>query len=586
MSDIDVTPKDQETRRLRLSALRRAIADAGVDAYLIPLADEFQGEYVPTHAQRLAWLTGFTGSAGLAIVTSAAAGMFVDGRYTLQVVEQTPAELYAHRGHTAQHQAEWLTELGDAAPEVIGYDPWLHTPSQLEGLRTRAARSGITLKPLEGNLIDGIWDDQPAPPSAPIRIHPMDYAGVSHADKLTELAGTLQDAGHDAAVLTLPDSICWLLNVRGADVPHNPVVLAMGILHSDATLELFLDPSRVDDALATHLGASVTVRPREQLGGALDALTHQTVRIDPKHTASWVLDRLERARIEVARDADPCLLPKATKNPVELEGMRRAHRRDGVAIVKMLKWLDDHAPRGEVDELSAVATLLTFRQQDDTFIGDSFATIAGAGPNGAIVHYRATPESNRRLGADEMFLLDSGGQYVDGTTDITRTIFNGEPNAEHKDRFTRVLKGHIALSSLIFPEGTTGSAIDAFARSALWQVGVDYAHGTGHGVGSHLAVHEGPQRVSKHPNKIELEPGMVVSNEPGYYKSDAFGIRIENLIAVTAPAPVEGGELEMMQFEDLTLAPIQRKLIEVPLLSHAERAWIDTYHARVLRELS
>jgi len=571
----------------RLAALRAELAHRDLDGFVVPRSDAHLGEYVPANAERLAWLTGFTGSAGLAIVLTDRAAIFVDGRYTLQVRDQADAGAYEFRHLTDEPPDGWLGEHL-AAGQVLGVDPWLHSERQLKSLREAVEKAGASLALLPDNPLDAVWADRPAPPSAPVVPHALEYAGKAAAEKRAEVAEALRKAGAEAVVLTLPDSIAWLLNVRGRDVPNAPLPLSFAVLRADASVEWFLNPAKVTAELRAHVGNGVALRKPDELGPALDTLgaASAPVLVDPESAAAWVFARLRAAGARLVTGADPCQLPKACKNPVELQGARAAHRRDGQALIRFLAWLAHEAvARAEagkpIDELEASAKLLALRTENDRFQGPSFDTISGAGPNGAIVHYRASEATNRPLKPGELFLLDSGGQYLDGTTDVTRTVAIGKVGAEPRDRFTRVLKGHIALARARFPKGTTGSQLDALARNALWQVGLDYDHGTGHGVGSYLNVHEGPQRISKVPNRAPLEPGMIVSNEPGYYKTGAYGIRIENLVAVIEGKRATGEEKDMLAFETLTLAPIDRNLVDVELLNSDEIAWLDAYHARV-----
>ncbi len=578
--------------RTRLDALRAELARRGLDGFVVPRADEHQGEYVPPHAQRLAWLTGFTGSAGVAVVLKDSAAIFVDGRYTLQVRDEADEALYAFRHLTEAPPETWIEEnLGTG--RKLAYDPWLHSERQLGRLRAAAEKAGAELAAVDDNPLDAVWTDQPDPPVAPISPHPLEYAGRSSADKRADLAKVLEKAGADAAVLTLPDSIAWLLNVRGGDVRHAPLPLSFAVLHANTTVDWFLDPAKLGDGLETHLGNGVALCAPGDLGPALEALGAAGKRVlaDPDTAAAWVFARLRAAGAEVVAGADPCQLPKARKNEVEMEGARAAHRRDGLALVRFLAWLDREAPArardGGLSEIEAADKLLALRREHELFRDLSFRTISGSGPNGAIVHYSVSEATNRRMRLGELYLVDSGAQYPDGTTDVTRTVPIGEPSAEMRDRFTRVLKGHIALATARFPRGTTGSQLDTLARYHLWQAGLDYDHGTGHGVGSYLGVHEGPQRISKAPNRIALEPGMIVSNEPGYYKSGAYGIRIENLVTVIESGTEAEAEAEaedgrgMLAFETLTLAPIDLRLVDPSLMSAAEVAWLDAYHARV-----
>jgi Xaa-Pro aminopeptidase len=566
----------------RLATVRAALRRAGLDGFLVPRADEHQGEYVPPSAERLAFLTGFTGSAGLAIVLDDRAAVFVDGRYTLQAaaeVDGTQFEI-CHLAKILPH--EWLAKAVSAGRR-IGYDPWLHTPDGLAKLKSAAARADAALVPAD-NAIDAVWLDRPAAPAAPVVPHGLEFAGEPSAEKRKEIAAALSRDGIAAAVLTLPDSIAWLLNVRGGDVAHSPLPLSFAILHADGAVDWFLDPRKSNPALAAHIDGDVRLRRPEDFAAALAGLEGKKVQVDPGTSACWIFDRLDAARAIVVRAADPCLMPKACKNAVELDGIRAAHRRDGAALSKFLGWLAAEAPKGGVKEMAAADRLEAFRRESNLLRDLSFPTISGAGPNGAIVHYRSTPRTDRALAPGELYLVDSGGQYPDGTTDVTRTVAVGTPTAAMRRHFTLVLKGHIALAMANFPAGTSGSQLDALARLALWRDGLDYDHGTGHGVGQYLCVHEGPQRISKLPNTVALKPGMVVSNEPGYYKTGAYGIRIENLVAVTKLGESESGA-DRLGFETLTLAPFDRALIDLALLTAEEAAWVDAYHARVRAEI-
>jgi len=582
-----LAPADFERvgRPERLGQLRKELAGRGLDGFIVPRADEHQGEYVPPRGQRLAWLTGFTGSAGLAIVLRDRAALFVDGRYTLQAGAQVDTGLFEIHHLIEEPPAEWAaTALQPGA--VLAYDPWLHTPHDVERFRGGAEMAGAVLCAVPENPLDRVWSEQPASPIAPVMPHSERFAGESAQSKRIRLARSLQEEGVAAVVLTMPESIAWLLNIRGCDVPHTPLPLSFAILRQDGTVALFIDRRKLVFSIERHLGNEVTIEPPERLGPAIDALAAEggRVQVDPATTASWIFDRLQAAGGKIYRAADPCLLPKACKNAIEIDGTRAAHRRDGAALTRFLAWLMREAPKGALSEITASDKLEGFRREGEYFRDLSFPTISGAGSNGAIVHYRATPETEKRLEPGSLYLLDSGAQYLDGTTDVTRTIAIGEPSAEMCDRFTRVLKGHIALALAHFPKGTSGTQLDAFARRALWQKGLDYDHGTGHGVGSYLGVHEGPQRISKAPNAQPLLPGMIVSNEPGYYKTGVYGIRIENLVLVQ---PADGSaEREMLGFETLTLAPIDRNLVDLALLDEDEIAWLDAYHARVRETLT
>ncbi len=570
------------SRARRLKLLRERLAADGLDGFIVPRADEHQGEYVPMCGQRLAWLTGFTGSAGMAVVLKERAAVFVDGRYTLQAGSQVDTTAYEIRHLIEEPPATWLTGAAKKG-ETVGYDPWLHTPQEVERLRAGVERAGAILRAVDKNPLDQVWQGRPATPLAPVFAQADAFAGESAADKRARLGKALADNGAAATVLTMPESIAWLLNIRGGDVPHTPLPLSFTILKADGAVTLFIDRRKLIPGLERHLGNGVTIEAPVLLGAALDALARQgPVQVDPASAPSWVFDRLAASGAQIVRAADPCMLPKACKNAVELAGTRAAHRRDGAAVTRFLAWLARTAPLGDLTEIAASDRLEAFRKEGDYFRDLSFPTISGAGSNGAIVHYRATPETEKVLEPGMLYLLDSGAQYLDGTTDITRTIAIGKPSDEMRENFTRVLRGHIALARARFPKGTTGSQLDSFARRALWEGGLDYDHGTGHGVGSYLSVHEGPQRISKAANTQPLLPGMIVSNEPGYYKTGAYGIRIENLIVVQPEEELskEAGR-EMLSFETITLAPIDRNLVVAERLDYYEKLWFNAYHARV-----
>jgi Xaa-Pro aminopeptidase len=565
----------------RLAALRAELAARGLDGFVVPHADAFQNEYLPPHDERLAWLTGFDGSAGTAIVLAGRAAIFVDGRYTLQVRAQADPALWEFRHLTEQPSAEWLAEALPAGAR-LGYDPWLHTPSQVERLRAACERAGAEPVATDGNPIDAVWAGQPPPPAAPVVPHEMRFAGRASADKRADVAASLKD-GAESLVLTQPDSIAWLLNVRGGDVARTPLPLSFAVLHVDATVDWCVDPAKRSTALAAHLGNAVTLHPMDAFGDLLDALGARGagVQVSPETSAAWVVERLTDAGAELVRAADPVTAMKARKNPVEIAGSRAAHARDGAALARFLAWLDRETAVRPVGEIEAAERLASLRAEGTHFRDLSFDTISGSGSHGAIVHYRVTPQSDRKLQPGELYLVDSGAQYLDGTTDVTRTVAIGAPGDEMRERFTLVLKGHIAIATARFPAGTTGAQLDTLARQFLWRAGLDYDHGTGHGVGSYLGVHEGPQRISKLGTGAALEPGMIVSNEPGYYKTGEYGIRIENLVAVVEAPPVAGGEKALLEFETLTLAPIDRRLVATSLLTGDERTWLDAYHARV-----
>ena len=563
----------------RLAGVRDGMVRLGLDAFLVPHADEFQNENLPGYTQRLAWLTGFSGSAGAAVVLKERAAVFVDGRYTIQVRQQTDAALFEPHHLIEDPPEAWLARTLQPG-QVLGYDAWLLTPAQVERFRSAAVQAGATIKPVEWNPLDAAWTDRPAAPLGTVLPQLLDFAGKSSADKRREIGEALARDKRDAVVITATDSLAWLLNIRGGDVEHTPLALGYALLDREGKVDLFTDPRKLAPGLDTHLGNQVAVRPPEEFAQALDALEGRIVQIDTNTVPSWILDRLAAAKAKTVSAADPVSLPKALKNPVELNGMRAAHRRDGAAMTRFLHWLDGAAEAGPLTEIGVSDRLEAFRAEVEHFRDLSFNSISAAGENGALPHYHAEPGSEIPLKRDSFYLIDSGGQYLDGTTDITRTIAIGNLSAEMKDRYTRVLKGHIALARAIFPKGTSGSQLDVLARHALWQVGLDYDHGTGHGVGCYLGVHEGPHRVAKAPNTQALLPGMVLSNEPGYYKTGDYGIRIENLVIVT-PVEVPGAEREVYGFETITLCPIDKRPIEPNLLDAAEIAWLDAYHDRV-----
>lgn len=580
-----------QTHEARLAALRKELERQGLDGFVIPISDEHLSEYVGAYAQRLAWLTGFGGSAGTAAVLRDKAAIFVDGRYTLQVRDQVDGRLYEYKSVPQDKLADWLAENA-AEGAKIGFDPWLHTSGWVKATAKALEKVGAELVPVEANPVDAVWQDRPEPSSAPAFVQDDALAGRSSADKRAEVGEWLKAEKLDAAVISALDSVAWLLNVRGSDVDRTPVALSYVIAHADGTADWFIAPGKVSPEVAAHLGNAVRVRPRDTFTAALAALSGKRVAADPDRSVAAIFTALEAAGAEVVRATDPVVLPKAIKNEAERAGHRAAQARDGAAVARFLHWLSVEGPKGTVDELSAAARLHEFRKDTGDLRDLSFDTISGAGPNGAIVHYRVSEETNRRLDPDSVYLVDSGGQYADGTTDITRTVWigPGEPPAEVKDRFTRVLKGHIALAVQTFPQGTTGSQLDTLARQFLWQAGLDYAHGTGHGVGAFLAVHEGPQRIAKPRGgqagtEQELMAGMILSNEPGYYKTGEYGIRIENLVLVE-PREIDGGEGEWLGFETLTLAPIDRRLVDRTLLNEAEVAWWNAYHARVREVLA
>jgi Xaa-Pro aminopeptidase len=563
------------------------MAAAGVDGYLIPRSDEHQAEYVPAFAERLQWLTGFTGSAGLALVLADKAAIFVDGRYTLQVRDQVDGTLYEYRHLIDEPAAAWLVKNLPAGKK-LGFDPKLHTVAGLAKFEESCARVGATLVPVDGNLVDKIWTMQPPRPKAAITVWSDAFAGRTSEEKRTQIASLLKADGLDAFVISALDSLAWLFNIRGEDVEFSPLVLGYAVLGTDGRATLCVDPAKVTDEVRAHLGPQVALAAYDAIGevvGALPAAV-KTIGLDRDSASRWLHDRVTAMGRTPKAVTDPITLVKARKHAAELEGIRTAHVRDGAAVVRFLAWLAQEAPKGGLTEISAADKLAAFRAEGNHYRGPSFPTIAGAAGNGAIVHYRATPESNAAIKAPMVLLLDSGGQYLDGTTDITRTLAIGTPTAEQKHRFTLVLKGHIALATASFVKGTTGSQLDVLARAPLWREGLDFDHGTGHGVGTFLGVHEGPQRISKVGNTVGLEPGMLISNEPGYYKTGAYGIRIENLVIVRETAKRPEDEKPVYEFETITLAPIDRAMIEPELLTPAERAWLDSYHDRVRATLS
>ena len=565
--------------------IRAAMAAQGLDGFVIPHEDEHQNEYLPAANDRLAWATGFTGSAGAAVLLKDKAAIFVDGRYALQVRDQVDTDLFEVRDLVEGGVPAYLQTEAKSG-WTIGYDPKLHSPEALERLKSAAAKAGAALKAVEPNPLDAAWGAaRPAQPQAPVSPHPTEFAGEASAAKRERVGKSLAEQGADAALITAPASNAWLFNIRGGDVIRSPLPLSQAILNADGSARLFLDPAKVTPELPAWLGNGVTLEPPERLASALAHLTGQRVLVDPGTSSAWFFEALEQAGTRVVRGADPTALPRACKNEVEIEGARQAHVRDGAALARFLRWVSTEAAQMLPSELDVVAKLEGFREATGALKDLSFDTIAGAASNGAIVHYRPTKRLAKQLQRGSLLLVDSGAQYMDGTTDVTRTVAIGTPSQEMRERFTLVLQGHLALGRVRFPAGTTGSALDALARTPLWAAGLDFDHGTGHGVGSYLGVHEGPQRISKLPNNVALQPGMIVSNEPGYYKAGAYGIRIENLQVVTPPAQIEGGERPMLGFETLTLAPIDRALIVKAMLSREDLAQLDAYHARVLSEV-
>nr|WP_047169418.1 aminopeptidase P family protein [Sphingomonas sp. Y57] len=568
------------THEDRLKALREELARRKLDGFVVPLTDEHMSEYVGAYAQRLAWLTGFQGSAGSAVVLPAEAAIFVDGRYTLQVREQVDGKHWSYQSVPQTSVAAWLEEHAPGGGR-IGYDPWLHTKGWVTAARKALAAKGAELVAVDTNPVDAIWPDQPAPSQARLVVQPDDLTGKSSAAKRADIADWLTTKRADAAVLSALDSIAWTFNIRGQDVDRTPVALAYAIVHDDATADLYVAPDKIDDAVRAHLGNGVRLHDRAAFEAGLKALEGKTVAVDPERAVAAIFEALEAGQARLAEERDPVVLPKAIKNPVEIAGHKAAQARDGAALSRFLHWLSVEAPKGGLDEIQASDKLQALRAESGLLKDLSFDTISGAGPNGAVVHYRASDETKRVLEPNSLYLVDSGGQYQDGTTDVTRTVAIGTPTPEMRDRYTRVLKGHVAIARAVFPHGTRGGQLDILARQYLWAAGLDYAHGTGHGVGAYLSVHEGPQRIATFGGGDEpLQPGMILSNEPGYYKAGEYGIRIENLI-LTVPRTIDGAEKEMLGFETLTFAPYERALIDTAMLDAAEIAWIDAYHAQV-----
>ncbi len=567
----------------KLSALRMTLGVHKLDGWIVPRQDEFQGEYVAPYAERLRWLTGFSGSWGTAVVLKSKAAIFVDGRYTSQVKDQVPTSAYQHHHLMKVPPADWI-KAHMKRGQRLGYDPMLHTIAEAGRYREACAAIGATLVAHSGNLIDEIWDDQPARKSLPLFLQPEKYAGRSAKAKLADMAKAIAEQGADHAFLAEPSSVAWVFNLRGRDVAYTPVVLAFALLHRSGKAELFAENAALPADVRKALNTLVTFRAPKELQVRLKASAKKKVLLDANSTPDFVAERLKAAKAQVVLGKDPCTMPKAQKNAVEQQGARDAQKRDGVALSRFLRWFSVEALKGKLTEGMAAEKLHDFRKETGKLEDLSFDTIPAAGPNAAIPHYHLPDAKGRAIKVNEIFLIDSGGQYRDGTTDVTRTVIVGKPSAEMRDRFTRVLKGMIAISRLRFPEGTTGGHIDALARACLWQAGLDFDHGTGHGVGSYLSVHEGPARISM-ASQVPLRPGMILSNEPGCYKPGHFGIRIENLLIVREPQMIRGGERKMMGFETITLAPIDRGLIETSLLTRDELRWLDEYHARVLKEI-
>ncbi|MDD1534994.1 MULTISPECIES: aminopeptidase P family protein [unclassified Bradyrhizobium] len=568
----------------RLAALREELARRKLAGFVVPRADQQQNEYVPPSEERLAWLTGFTGSAGFAVVLAQEAALFVDGRYTLQAAKQVDAKAWVVESLIDPPPESWVsTHL--KAGDRLGFDPWLHTFAAAERLSAACAKAGAELVAVDSNPIDAIWQDRPQPPLAPVAVHGLQHAGVTEAEKLAQIRGEIGKLGVDALVLSDSHAVAWTFNIRGADVAHTPLPLSYALVPKDGRPTIFIDHRKLSNLTRDHLEQSADVREPDAMAPTLMALAKGggSIALDSATAADALSRLIASAGGKPVRGSDPIALLKAVKNATEIKGTQTAHRRDALALARFLAWVDREAPSGKLTEIDAVEALETFRRDTGALKDVSFPTISGTGPNGAIVHYRVTRKSNRRIAPGDLLLIDSGAQYEDGTTDVTRTMAVGEPTAEMRDRFTRVLRGHIAIARAVFPDGTTGAQLDTLARQYLWAAGVDFEHGTGHGVGSYLSVHEGPARISK-LGTTPLKRGMILSNEPGYYKTDGFGIRIENLELVVE-ASIEGAEKPMNAFETLTLAPIDRRLIDAAMLSKDELDWLNAYHTRVRSEV-
>ena len=569
----------------RLAALRVQLKEDRLDGFVVPLTDEHMSEYVGSYAQRLAWLTGFQGSAGSAVVLPDEAAIFTDGRYTIQVRQQVSPTEWSYQSVPETSVAKWLQENAPSGAR-IGYDPWLHTSDWVKQATASLAAKGAELVPVKRNPIDAVWSDRPEPSKARLVVQPDELAGKNSAEKRHEMADWLHKEGADAAVLAALDSIAWTFNVRGADVTHTPVALAFALVNSDGTADLFVEGEKIGDDVRAHLGNGVRLHERSEFEPYLKGLSGKLIAIDPERSVAAIYQALDEGGARLLSRRDPAILPKAVKNAVEVAGHKAAQARDGAAVSRFLRWVETEAPRGELDEMIAADKLLSFREDLGGLRDLSFDTISAFGPNGALPHYKGTAETNLPFTTGTLYLVDSGGQYQDGTTDITRTVPIGEPTAEMIDRNTRVLQGHIAIATALFPKGTRGSQLDSFARRPLWEAGCDYAHGTGHGVGAFLAVHEGPQRISpvgssQSGGDEPLQPGMILSNEPGYYKPGEYGIRIENLVLVVEK-DVPGADKEVLGFETLTFVPIEKKLIDASMLSDRELEWLNDYHAAVL----
>jgi Xaa-Pro aminopeptidase len=564
----------------RLSAFRDELARRKLTGFVVPRADQQQNEYVAPSEERLAWLTGFTGSAGLAMVLTQTAAVFVDGRYTLQAAKQVDRKTWEIEPLADPPPETWLTKHL-VAGDRVGFDPWLHTSAAAERLTAACAKAGAELVAVETNPVDSVWTERPPPPLGPVSVHGKQFSGEAEAEKLSHIRAEIEKLGADALVLSDSHAAAWTFNIRGADVSHTPLPLSYALVPKDGRSTIFIDHRKLSNSARDHLEQSADVREPDALASQLTELSQKgaSIALDSATAADALSRLIVAAGGKPVRGNDPVSLLKAVKNPTEINGTRTAHRRDAVALARFLAWIDREAPSGALTEIDAVEALETFRRDTGALKDVSFPTIAGTGPNGAIVHYRVTRKTNRRISPGDLLLIDSGAQYEDGTTDVTRTIAIGEPTAEMRDRFTRVLRGHIAIARAVFPDGTTGAQIDTLARQFLWQAGIDFEHGTGHGVGSYLSVHEGPARISK-LGTTPLKRGMILSNEPGYYKTDAFGIRIENLELVVG-TEIPGAEKPVNAFETLTLAPIDRQLVDLNMLTGEELSWLNDYHDRV-----
>lgn len=572
------------TSAARTDTLRKELQIQNLDGFIIPSSDEHQGEYVGPNSECLSWLTGFTGSAGVAVVLRDKAAIFVDGRYTVQSAEQTDGEVFEQCHLITEPPAKWISS--NLTPDArLGFDPWLHTVNGVKQLQSACSKADAVLVPVTQNPLDTVWQGRPVKPQAQVYTHPTQFAGESAAEKQNKLGSALVEAGADSTVLTIPESIAWAYNFRGSDVPHTPVPLVFAIAKLDAKDEIFLETDRVDEDVIRQLAEIAVIKEPNQFQVSLESFSGSKVLIDPAWCAKAIEMALKKGGAQIISGADPCLLPKACKNEVEQNGARVAHIRDGAAMARFLTWLDAEGPSGNVSEIDAARKLEACRKETGELKEISFDSISGAGPHAALPHYRVNTSSNINLEAGTLYLIDSGAQYLDGTTDITRTVAIGQPTYEMKDRYTRVLKGHIAIARVRFPKGTNGAQLDTLARLALWEAGLDFDHGTGHGVGSFLSVHEGPQRIAK-SGSIPLEPGMIISNEPGYYKEGAFGIRIENLVIVHKTEKRPGEERDMYAFETITFTPIDTKVIDPDLLDDEERKWLNDYHAEVREKIS